>query len=83
MAITVPSDAPPWARAMADDISRELRARTRGFPVALASFVKTDLPDATRWTGSWIFVTDDVGGSIPAFSDGTNWRRATDRAVIS
>ena len=40
-----------------------------------------DLPDSTlRWM---IFVSDDVGGSTPAFWDGTNWRRTSDRAVIA
>ena len=33
--------------------------------------------------GSQVFVTNEVGGSIPAFWDGTNWRRVTDRAIIS
>lgn len=73
--VTVPSSAPPWAQAMADDITRELRARTRGFPVALASFPKADLPDPARWVGSWIFVPDATGGAIPAYSDGSDWRR--------
>jgi hypothetical protein len=30
-----------------------------------------------------IYVSDEAGGAIPAFSDGTNWRRVTDRAVVS
>ena len=30
-----------------------------------------------------IYVTDEVGGAVPAFDDGTNWRRMTDRAIIS
>lgn len=81
--VSVPRDAPYWAQQMADDISRELRGRSQGFPVMMAKFVKTDLPDAARWDGSWIVVTNDVGGEVPAFSDGTNWRRATDRAIIS
>jgi hypothetical protein len=68
---------------MADDITRELRARVRGFPVVLARFGKADLPDAARWQGSWIWVTDDVGGAIPAYSNGTNWLRCTDAAIIS
>jgi hypothetical protein len=83
MAVTIPRDAPPWAQTMVDDITRELRARVRGFPVVLAAFNKVDLPDASRWVGSWIFVRDDVGGPIPAFSDGTAWKRCTDGAVVS
>jgi hypothetical protein len=30
-----------------------------------------------------IYVSDEVGGAVPAFSDGTNWRRVTDRAIVS
>jgi hypothetical protein len=81
--VTVPRDAPAWAQQLADDVTRELRARSRGFPVVLASFVKADMPDPVRWVGAWIYVTDDVGGAVPAFSDGTSWRRSTDRNVIS
>jgi hypothetical protein len=35
------------------------------------------------WTGAHVFVTDDVDGGVEAFSDGVNWRRVTDRAIIS
>jgi hypothetical protein len=31
----------------------------------------------------WIYVSDEAGGAIPAYNDGTNWRRASDRAVVS
>jgi hypothetical protein len=30
-----------------------------------------------------IYVSDETGGSVMAFSDGSNWRRITDRAVVS
>lgn len=30
-----------------------------------------------------IYVPDEAGGAVMAFSDGTDWRRVTDRAVIS
>lgn len=30
-----------------------------------------------------IFVSNESGGSVPAFCDGTNFRRVTDRAVVS
>lgn len=33
--------------------------------------------------GAQVFVTDETGGAVMAFSDGTNWRRVTDRALIS
>jgi hypothetical protein len=30
-----------------------------------------------------IFVPDETGGAVPAFSDGANWRRVTDRNIVS
>lgn len=37
----------------------------------------------TPTAGAIIYVTNESGGPILAFGDGTNWRRVTDRAVIS
>jgi hypothetical protein len=33
--------------------------------------------------GAMAFCTDESGGSVPVFYDGTNWRRVTDRNIIS
>jgi len=33
--------------------------------------------------GSMVFCSDESGGSVPVFADSTNWRRVTDRAVVS
>lgn len=30
-----------------------------------------------------IYVYNEAGGAVLAFSDGTNWRRVTDRAIVS
>jgi hypothetical protein len=30
-----------------------------------------------------IYVSDETGGAVMAFSDGTNWRRVTDRQIVS
>ena len=49
--------------------------------VVLASYAKTALPPVS--TAGLIYVTNDTGGAVPAFSDGVNWRRVTDRAVIA
>lgn len=37
----------------------------------------------TAGAGTIIFVSNESGGAVLAFSDGTNWRRVTDRAIIS
>jgi hypothetical protein len=46
------------------------------------SFTVSSLPSATQ-PGQMIYVSDETGGSVMAFSDGSNWRRITDRAVVS
>jgi hypothetical protein len=33
--------------------------------------------------GQMVFCNNETGGSIPAFSDGINWRRVTDRQIVS
>ena len=40
------------------------------------------LPSVTP-AGRLVVVSNEAGGSVLAFSDGTNWRRSTDRAVVS
>jgi hypothetical protein len=45
------------------------------------SYVVASLPTAVA--GGVIFVTDETGGAVLAFSDGTNWRRSTDRTIVS
>ena len=50
----------------------------------LASYIIADLPSATSsGAGAIVFVSDETGGATIAFSDGTNWRRTSDRAVVS
>lgn len=38
---------------------------------------------ATANPSAIVVCSDEAGGAVLAFSDGTNWRRVTDRAVIS
>ena len=52
-------------------------------PVALQSVTVATVPPAVGYTGSIIFVSNETGGATVAFSDGTNWRRVQDRAIIS
>jgi hypothetical protein len=51
-------------------------------PMRLTSYTTTTLPAATL-AGQMIYVTNESGGAVPAFSDGTNWRRVTDRAIVT
>ena len=53
-------------------------------PVRSKSYTVITVPSAsTSGAGSMIYVTDETGGATPAWSDGTNWRRASDRATIA
>jgi hypothetical protein len=49
--------------------------------IYVPSFAKAALPPADAQ--GLIYVTDETGGAVIAFSDGTNWRRVTDRAIVS
>ena len=51
--------------------------------VLLGLYTVATAPDATLNRGGFIQITDEVGGEVPAFSDGINWLRVTDRAIIS
>lgn len=52
-------------------------------PVKVKSYTVAGVPSATSIAGSIIYVSNETGGAVLAFSDGTNWRRVTDRSVIS
>lgn len=55
-----------------------------GLPAKFPSFAVAGVPSAaSAGAGAMIYVTDESGGAVPAFSDGSDWRRVTDRAVIS
>lgn len=48
----------------------------------MATFTVATLPALTP-SPRWIFVSNETGGPTPAFTDGTNWRRCTDLAIVS
>ena len=60
-------------------------------PLLVQGYVVASLPDVAIHgnTGSadpfssLIFVSDETGGATLAFSDGTNWRRVQDRAIVA
>lgn len=49
----------------------------------LPTYTVATVPSAATYVRGLIYVSDETGGAVPAFSDGTNWRRVTDRAIIS
>lgn len=52
-------------------------------PWQIMSATVSTLPDATAYEGSLLYVSNESGGKVVAFSDGINWRRVTDRAIVS
>ncbi len=65
-----------------DDIQQRFNTFLLGSQVTLTSYTISDLPPATT-AGGLIFVSDETGGPVLAFSDGANWLRCTDRQVVS
>ena len=52
-------------------------------PFNLPSYAVAGLPTSNISAGSMAYCTDETGGAVPVFYDGTDWRRVTDRAVAS
>lgn len=51
--------------------------------VALKDYTVATLP-TTNEAGHLIYVTDESGGEVPAFSDSAGrWRRVTDRNIVT
>ena len=49
----------------------------------LPAYTVATVPSAASFPYGLIYVTDESTGAQPAFSDGTNWRTCTARAIIS
>ena len=52
-------------------------------PFELPSYTVANLPTSGIGAGAMAFCTNDAGGAVPCFYDGSNWRRVTDRTVAS
>lgn len=54
------------------------------FPSVLPSYTVATTPTPNvNLIGAMAYITNESGGAVPAFCDGTNWRRVTDRNIIS
>lgn len=67
-----------WRKKITEKVNRMLSVA-----VPLPTYTVATVPTASDYTGYLIYVSDEAGGAVPAFSDGTNWRRCTDRTVVS
>jgi hypothetical protein len=52
-------------------------------PVRVKGYTVAGVPSAAAAAGQIIYVSDESSGAVLAFSDGSNWRRVTDGAVVS
>lgn len=79
-AIKVSGDGSAWHSALV----AEAGSGRVSFPAPprLPSSTVAGLPAAAGQAGALVFVSNEAGGAVVAFSDGTNWRRVTDRAVV-
>lgn len=82
MKLVVPASAEAWLFRIFRDIEVALGG-PQDVPLRLKSYTVAGLPGAAAWKGGMIIVSNEVGGEIPAWSDGTNWRRVSDRAIVS
>ncbi|WP_439539459.1 hypothetical protein [Sphingomonas sp.] len=54
------------------------------YPPKLPSYTVAGLPNPTTVAaGAQAFCTNETGGAVPVFSDGTDWRRVTDRTIAA
>lgn len=58
-------------------------AQKVGDPVAFPAYTMATLPSAAANQWKAIVVTDLTGGAEPCLSDGTDWRRFSDRSIAS
>lgn len=87
---TPSADTPAWGVALMRDLVGWVRALGKQ-PASLPSFTVAALPSASEWysaqselgRSAMIFVSNESGGAVPAFTDGVSWRRVTDRAIVS
>lgn len=85
ISITVKGDAASEAMQLfIDDLTQRLNDNLLGQAVLFPSYTVAQSNALTSSpAGSVIYVSDEVGGAVMAFSDGVNWRRTTDRAVVA
>jgi len=51
--------------------------------IRLPEYTVSTLPDPVSNVRRQIYVSNESGGATIAFSDGVNWRRVQDRAIVS
>lgn len=78
--VKVSPDGSAWTEALLIDAAGGLSVAG---PLRLGQYPVSGLPAAAGRAGALVYVSDESGGAVPAFSDGSAWRRVTDRAPVS
>lgn len=84
--MSIKVDPPPRSSNFVDWINwlyRSVYKRIAPGPFFLSSYDVATLPDAAESEGAVVYVSNETGGKVIAFSDGVNWRRVTDRAIVT
>jgi len=83
--LKVSADGATWREALHVICRTDTQPVIHAFgPMRMASYMVSTLPDAAdAGAGAVIFVSDESGGATLAFSDGANWRRIQDRAIVT
>lgn len=76
--LRMPASGPAWLPDFARSIVRLIRRETSPLQYEVA-----DLPNAASHKGRTAYVSNEAGGGTIAFSDGDDWRRISDRAIVS
>jgi|TARA_R110000744_G_scaffold159889_1_gene275978 hypothetical protein len=75
-------NAPDWAHDLARRVESYVEDQLQQ-PVMVPTHTVASLPSVSRWNNCTIKVSDETGGSTLAVSNGTNWLRVSDGAVVS
>lgn len=78
----LPPNTPHWLLQVVRSFERAFREPMDG-PFRLKSYTVATLPDAADFRGGIVYVSNEISGPTIAYSDGTNWLRAADRAIVS
>ena len=80
---TSPAGIQRWARQVSQQVEKFLNGLVADINASpVRAYTVSTLPSPTE-TKRVILVLDEVGGAVLAFNDGVDWRRVTDRAVVS
>lgn len=80
---TSPAAIQQWARQLSQQVERVLNGLVADINASpVRAYTVSTLPSPIE-TKRIILVLNETGGAVLAFNDGVDWRRVTDRAIVS